>query len=175
MASRSRTWRTEEPVLKTGRVWRAGCIERCTSGSEGGGWISNTARCSGTGRLPYSGERLLALPPGRWDEAALCDWLAAFIGKGSSIDVPVREMPRYYQQLKAPTGKTDLLFLTDARCRLPDEVRERFLTWKRQAQARLTTLVIGGEPGDLALVSDSCHSVPALSPAEDAVGEALSF
>ena len=39
------------------------------------------------------GERLLALPPGRWDEGKLADWLCAFIGGGSSLDVPVREMP----------------------------------------------------------------------------------
>jgi uncharacterized protein with von Willebrand factor type A (vWA) domain len=34
-----------------------------------------------------SGERLLALPPGRWDELQLMDWLTAFIGKGSDLDV----------------------------------------------------------------------------------------
>src|SRR5262249_43553367 len=48
-----------------------------------------------------SGERLLALPPGRWDETALMDWLCSFIGRGSSLDVPVREMPRYYERLEA--------------------------------------------------------------------------
>jgi len=36
-----------------------------------------------------SGERLLTLPPGRWDEAALCDWLSAFIGGGSDLDLPI--------------------------------------------------------------------------------------
>ncbi len=49
-----------------------------------------------------SGERLLALPPGKWDEAALMDWLSAFIGHGSDLDVPVRELPRYYEALQAP-------------------------------------------------------------------------
>src|SRR4029077_15252746 len=60
-----------------------------------------------------SGERLLPLPPGKWDEIALLEWLAAFIGCGSTIDVPVRELPDYYAQLRAPKGKTDVLFLTD--------------------------------------------------------------
>src|SRR3954463_11522285 len=41
-----------------------------------------------------SGQRLLALPPGRWEEAKVMDWLEQFIGLGSSLDVPVREMPR---------------------------------------------------------------------------------
>src|SRR5437764_9912685 len=44
-----------------------------------------------------SGDRLLALPPGRWDELALLDWLAQFIGRGSTLDVPVRELPDYYE------------------------------------------------------------------------------
>src|SRR5581483_5153955 len=121
-----------------------------------------------------SGERLLALPPGRWDEAALMDWLAAFIGHGSDLDVPVRELPRYYEELKAPAGVTDVLFLTDAKCRIPDDVRHAFVRWKRAVQACLISLVVGNEPGDLADVSDEVHRVESLAVTEDAVGRALS-
>jgi uncharacterized protein with von Willebrand factor type A (vWA) domain len=121
-----------------------------------------------------SGERLLALPPGRWDEAALMDWLGEFIGGGSHIDVPVREMPRMYGQLRAPEGKTDVLFVTDALCRIPEDVQARFLAWKRQARARLITLVIQGEPGDLAALSDEAYSVGSLDVSEGAVGRVLS-
>jgi uncharacterized protein with von Willebrand factor type A (vWA) domain len=121
-----------------------------------------------------SGERLLALPPGRWDEPALLDWLSAFIGRGSSIDVPVRELPDYYRRLNAPAGRTDVLFVTDAQCRLPDEVRDRFNDWKREVRARLVTLVIGGSAGDLSSVSDEVHLVRSLAVTEDAVGRALS-
>ena len=122
-----------------------------------------------------SGERLLALPPGRWDEGALADWLCAFIGGGSSLDVPVRELPRYYSQLKAPAGKTDVLFVTDARCRIPPELRDTFLAWKQKVQARLVTLVVGGEPGDLARISDEVHTVETLSATEGAVERVLSL
>lgn len=34
--------------------WRAGCIERCKSGSEGGGWKSTVVRRQLAGRLPYN-------------------------------------------------------------------------------------------------------------------------
>jgi uncharacterized protein with von Willebrand factor type A (vWA) domain len=78
-----------------------------------------------------SGERLLALPPGRWDEAGLCDWLTAFLGMGSTLDVPVRELPEYYARLKAPRGTTDVVLVTDAVCRIPADARYRFLSWKR--------------------------------------------
>jgi uncharacterized protein with von Willebrand factor type A (vWA) domain len=121
-----------------------------------------------------SGERLLALPPGRWDESALMDWLEAFIGRGSSIDVPVREMPRIYRQLNAPVGKTDVIFLTDAQCRLPAELQQQFVAWKKAVRARLITLVIRSQPGDLSAISDEVYTVPALSVSEDAVGRVLS-
>jgi uncharacterized protein with von Willebrand factor type A (vWA) domain len=121
-----------------------------------------------------SGERLLALPPGRWDESALMDWVEDFIGRGSSIDVPVREMPRIYRQLNAPLGKTDVIFLTDAQCRLPAELRQQFVAWKKAVKARLITLVIRSQPGDLSAISDEVFTVPALSVGEDAVGRVLS-
>src|SRR3954469_4497325 len=81
-----------------------------------------------------SGERLLALPPGRWDESALMDWIEQFIGRGSNVDVPVREMPRIYRELNAPMGKTDVIFLTDAQCRLTTDLQENFVAWKRSVR-----------------------------------------
>ncbi len=122
-----------------------------------------------------SGERLLPLPPGRWDEARLADWLAAFIGRGSELDVPVRELPRMYADLKAPPGVTDVVFVTDARCRLAADVRDAFLAWKQSSRARLITLVIDNAPGDLAAVSDETHLVRSLTPDADAVGRVLSL
>ncbi|MFO0877570.1 MAG: hypothetical protein U0840_09360 [Gemmataceae bacterium] len=122
-----------------------------------------------------SGERLLPLPPGRWDEAKLMDWLCAFIGRGSNLDVPVREMPRIYQQLKAPVGDTDVIFITDCQCRIPESIRTDFLNWKQSVKARLLTLVIGSSPGDLAPISDEVHVVPSLAVREAAVGRVLSI
>jgi len=140
-------------------------------------WVARRQRrwCALVAYSGDSGERLLPLPPGRWDESRLADWLAAFIGKGSDIDVPVREMPRMYRELKAPTGVTDLIFVTDAKCRLPADLRAAFSDWKRAAQARLVTLVIDNPPGDLALVSDEVHTVRSLAPDSDAVGRVLSL
>jgi uncharacterized protein with von Willebrand factor type A (vWA) domain len=121
-----------------------------------------------------SGERLLALPPGRWDEAAATDWLEQFIGMGSSLDVPVREMPRYYEQLHAPAGVTDIIFITDALCRIPPDLREQFNAWKQQVKARLITLVIASTPGDLEAVSDEVHLVGSLAVSEAGVERVLS-
>jgi uncharacterized protein with von Willebrand factor type A (vWA) domain len=132
-------------------------------------WIALAAYSGDTG------ERLLALPPGRWDEAALLGWLCAFLGGGSSLDVPVKEMPRYYEQLRAPKGVTDVIFITDAICRLPAGVRDDFLAWKKQAQARLITLVIQSTPGDLSAISDEVHQVGSLDVSEAGVERVLSL
>jgi uncharacterized protein with von Willebrand factor type A (vWA) domain len=139
-------------------------------------WVARVQRrwCALVAYSGDSGERLLALPPGRWDEAALMDWLCAFIGHGSTLDVPVREMPRIYQQLKAPAGQTDVVFVTDAVCHLPADLRQRFMAWKRSVRARLTTLVIEDDPGDLQHVSDELHLVRSLSVTEAGVERVLS-
>jgi uncharacterized protein with von Willebrand factor type A (vWA) domain len=139
-------------------------------------WVARRQKrwCSLVAYSGDSGERLLPLPPGKWDGLAVLDWLSQFIGRGSSIDVPVRELPDYYARLKAPKGKTDLLFLTDAKVRLPADVRARFLAWKRSVAARLITLVIGSEAGDLATISDETHVVRSLGVDEVCVGRAVS-
>ncbi len=140
-------------------------------------WVARRRR-RWVGLVAYSGdsgERLLALPPGRWDEHALVDWVCAFLGRGSSLDVPVRELPDYYRRLGAPAGVTDILFVTDARCRIPADAAARFNAWRRSVKARVVSLVVGGDPGDLAAVSDECHRVAELAPDDPAVGRVLSL
>ena len=66
------------------------------------------------------------MPPGRWNETALCDWLSAFIGGGSDLDVPINELPRMYKEIGAPPGEIDLVMITDARCRIPTELQKWF-------------------------------------------------
>jgi uncharacterized protein with von Willebrand factor type A (vWA) domain len=140
-------------------------------------WIARQQR-RWCGLVAYSGatgERLLALPPGRWNEIAVMDWLAQFIGGGSSLDVPVRELPAYYQKLGAPVGKTDVILVTDALCRIPAKLQDQFCAWKRQVKARVISLIIQSEPGDLAAVSDEIHMVPSLAVTEAAVERVLSI
>jgi len=140
-------------------------------------WVARRQRrwCGLVAYSGDSGERLLSLPPGRWDEEKLMDWLVAFIGRGSTLDVPVREMSDYYRRLGAPSGVTDVVLITDAQARIPDDVAESFNTWRRSVQARVVALVVGGEPGDLGSVSAELHRVPALTPDGDAVGRVLSL
>jgi uncharacterized protein with von Willebrand factor type A (vWA) domain len=179
-----REYRSTEPVAKGPII-----LVVDESGSMGGdkghtakalalamAWVARQQRrwCALVAYSGESGERLLALPPGRWNEAALMNWLEPFIGRGSNLDVPVREMPRIYQQLGAPVGDTDVLFITDAICRIAAEDQVRFLDWKREVRARLSTLVIQSRPGDLSAISDEVHLVDSLSVSEAGVERVLS-
>jgi uncharacterized protein with von Willebrand factor type A (vWA) domain len=103
------------------------------------------------------------------------DWLAEFIGRGSNLDVPVREMPRYYEQLHAPQGTTDIIFITDALCRIDPNLQAQFNAWKQQVRARLITLVIASTPGDLTTISDEVHQVDSLAVSETGVERVLSI
>lgn len=138
-------------------------------------WIARRQR-RWCGLIAYSGdsgERLLALPAGRWDEGLLAEWLLGFLGAGSSLDVPLQEMPDYYQRIGAPAGQTDVLFITDAVCRVPRDIAERFKSWKTQVRARVLSLVIDSAPGDLEGVSDEIYETRSLGVHENAVGRAL--
>jgi uncharacterized protein with von Willebrand factor type A (vWA) domain len=84
-------------------------------------------------------------------------------------------MPRIYQQLQAPAGHTDVLFITDALCLIPADLQARFIEWKRSVRARLVTLVIDSAPGDLQVISDEIHLVQSLSVSETGVERVLSI
>ena len=122
-----------------------------------------------------SGERILPLPLGKWDEVALMDWLEAFIGMGSDLDLPVREMPKFYESLNAPKGKTDLIFLTDAACSISAKLAKTFIDWKKSVQAKLITLVIDSEPEDLAKISDEVHRIRSVDVSEYGIERILSI
>lgn len=125
--------------------------------------------------------RLLVLPRGRWDESAMLVWLEQFLGRGSHLDVPVRELPGLYEEMGAPRGKTDVIFITDAICRLSDRQVADFVAWKKAAQASVFSLIIGGradgydDAGSLNAVSDSLHRMPSLGLEEEGVSEVLSI
>jgi uncharacterized protein with von Willebrand factor type A (vWA) domain len=140
-------------------------------------WVARRQRrwCALVAYSGDSGERLLALPPGRWDELALLAWLEPFIGCGSNLDVPVRELPDYYARLGASRGETDVLFITDAICRVDREAQNRFSEWKATVNARLISLVLNEAAGDLASVSDEVHLVRTLDVSEAAVERVLSL
>lgn len=119
------------------------------------------------------------LPPGKWDEAALCQWLTHFYGGGTTCDVPFQQLPEVYwpefvgQGLKR--GKTDLIVLTDGVIDMRPEVTAAFLKWKEAEKVRLIGLVLNSAAGELAKVSDECYLIGKLGAEAEAVSRCLSL
>ena len=130
-------------------AWLARCQKR---------WCGIVSFSGGTGHS------VLALSPASSQTKELLDWSAAFIGGGSDKDLPVSEMPAIFGEIGAPEGKTDLIYISDAQLRISAKDAEAFLEWKASVKAKLTSLVIGSEPGDLATISDKVHLFETLHP-----------
>lgn len=113
------------------------------------------------------------IPPGKENPQELLAWLEHFYNGGTTLDVPLDVLPAKWEELGCPKGKTDIVCITDAVVGVPDDMRDRFLAWKRQEQVKMITLVLNSDPGNIGQVSDRVHCVRSLSLEEDAVGEAL--
>lgn len=122
-----------------------------------------------------SGHRVLALPPGRWNQVQLYSWLESFLGMGSDQDVPIAEMPAIFTEIGAPGGKTDLIYITDAELCISQKKASVFKAWKASVQARLISLVLNTAPGDLKSISDEVHTVSSLDPAEAGIKKVFSL
>jgi uncharacterized protein with von Willebrand factor type A (vWA) domain len=115
------------------------------------------------------------LPPERWNQVALLDWIQCFLGGGSDQDVPVQEMAAIFTEIGAPAGKTDLIYITDAELSISQKKATEFKTWKASVQARLISLVLNSDPGDLTSISDEVHLINSLDPAEAGIKKVFSI
>ena len=115
------------------------------------------------------------MPPGRWNQVQLYSWLESFLGMGSDQDVPVAEMPAIFSEIGAPAGKTDLIYVTDAELCISQKKASAFKAWKDSVQARLISLVLNTDPGDLKSMSDEVHLISSLDPAEAGIKKVFSL
>jgi len=130
------------------------------------------------GLVAYSGEsghRVLALPSERWNQVDLLDWLESFLGMGSSLDIPVSDMPAIFNELGAPAGRTDLVYITDAELRISEKKADAFKAWKCSIKAKLFSLVLNSSPGQLSSISDEVHLISSLDPAEAGIKKVFSI
>jgi uncharacterized protein with von Willebrand factor type A (vWA) domain len=134
-----------------------------------GRWCGLVAFSGGTGH------RVLSLPPERWKQVDLLDWLQSFLGGGSDQDVPVGEMAAIFKEIGAPVGKTDLIYITDAELSISQKKATEFKTWKASVKAKLFSLVLNTEPGDLKSISDEVHIISSLDPNEMGIKKVFSL
>jgi uncharacterized protein with von Willebrand factor type A (vWA) domain len=127
-----------------------------------------------------SGGHWVCCPPRKWNQDKVLDWLDHFFGAGSSLDVPIKELPNEYWSefisLGLPRGKTDVIFLTDAIVNCPAKASRRFLEWKKQENVKAYGIIIGNHgEGDFGQLCDRTWNVKNVDLDEDAVTSVLSI
>lgn len=130
--------------------------------------------------IGYSGGtegNLLAIPPNNsYNREYLLNWLSHFYSGGTTMDVPLVKLPTtYWEKVKPPKGKTDVIIITDAIVRVPEAMRNTFNDWKKQEKVRCISLILGHEAGELASVSDEVHLVKSIDTEETGVEKCLSI
>jgi uncharacterized protein with von Willebrand factor type A (vWA) domain len=121
----------------------------------------------------YAG-RYIVLPPNKWDETKLCDWLSSFYGGGTDVNYPLNTIPSMWDKLGVPKGKTDMILITDGELSVPEVIRKSFLEFKQREKVKLTSLIISYAPGSIQHVSDDWHLINGIDVSDVAVGKCLS-
>ena len=122
-----------------------------------------------------SGHRVLALPPNKWNQVELYAWLESFIGMGSDQDLPLKEMAGIFNEIGAPQGQSDLIYISDAQLKISQKKATEYNSWKASVKARLISLVLNTDPGDLSSISDEVHLISSLEPAEAGIKKVFSL
>lgn len=155
-------------------IWnaKAFALAMATLAKDQGRWCCLVGYSGGT-----EGTRL-ALPPGKWDQPKLLEWLEHFFNGGTDMDVPCSELPKWWgngDMADLPKGKTDVILITDAIVNIPPAMEATFNAWKKTEQVKCLSLVIGKDAGDLKKISDEVHLVTGISTSETGVTAALSI
>jgi uncharacterized protein with von Willebrand factor type A (vWA) domain len=122
-----------------------------------------------------SGHRVLSLPPERWNQVDLLDWLESFIGLGSDQDLPLKEMAGIFNEIGAPQGQSDLIYISDAQLKISQKKATEYNSWKASVKARLISLVLNTDPNDLTSISDEVHVISSLDPSEMGIKKVFSL
>ena len=86
----------------------------------------------------------------------MIDVASYFLGGGTDFQKPLSHVLDSIVAAHDTSG-SDVLFVSDGLCPLPEDFVRRFLEAKGRHNIRLTTVVIGGEAVSLAPISDSVH------------------
>jgi uncharacterized protein with von Willebrand factor type A (vWA) domain len=117
--------------------------------------------------------RTVTLPPGEDHQDAVIDWCSQMFSGGT--DPPVSIIPQLFQDVGAPEGKTDVIWLTDGHCSIPSNEVEAFNEFRRDHSVRSFCLGIGCHPGGFEEICDEIHTVDNLSVDSQEVESILSI
>jgi uncharacterized protein with von Willebrand factor type A (vWA) domain len=128
--------------------------------------------------MGYSGSanpNYVVLKPGESKQKELMAWLEHFYSGGTDLDIPVDVLPKMWNDLGCPEGKTDIIQITDAACHVPKNIRERFNDWKHEVQAKYFCIVLNDDAAEIELVADRIWLDRDIDVESESVGEVMSI
>lgn len=123
----------------------------------------------------------MCIAPGEWNQKQdqLMEWLCHFYSGGTTLDVPIVQLPEvYWKELDCPKGKTDVLLLTDDVVNCNAKQAAKFNAWKKEENVTCMTLLIGSDrlsEGGTSAISDRAWCIPSLDIESMAIKEILSI
>jgi len=117
---------------------------------------------------------VLVIPPGQNKTDEVLEWLEHFENGATDLCIPVDKLPAQWSSFGCPKGKTDIVQITDAICRIPSHVVDSFNAWKRTEQVRFLSIVIADAAGEAAKISDDCWVYNSMAASSDAINNILS-
>lgn len=75
-------------------------------------------------------ENHLCMPHDEWDEGELMNWIEHFFGGGTDFDV-LYHISQRWNEMDAPVGKTDVVFITDGHDAMSPEREEAWNKWRK--------------------------------------------
>jgi uncharacterized protein with von Willebrand factor type A (vWA) domain len=130
--------------------------------------------------IAYSGDtghRIVTLKPHAvWDTQGMVTWLADFLGGGSSHDIPLRELPDWWDDtIKPPKGKTDCVMVTDAEAHFTDQHFKKWNDFRRREQMRAVGLIVNNDGDALKPGFDEIHRVKSIDVDSPEIQSVLSI
>lgn len=123
---------------------------------------------------PYG--RTLCMPPGKWNQQTLIEWISAFDDGGTELTLLLDTLPnQYWAEFGCPKGKTDIITITDAAVRANPRLVKSFNQWRKDNQVKSYGLILDASPGDLRLVCDANWCLDDLDLSSDGVKQVLSI
>ena len=84
-------------------------------------------------------------------------------------------MEGIFNEIDAPQGQSDLIYISDAQLKISQKKATEYNSWKASVKARLISLVLNTDPGDLNSISDEVHIISSLDPSELGIKKVFSL
>lgn len=168
------------------------CVDE--SGSMNGARIENAkAFCLAMGLIAKMQKRWIAFvgfssfrqghkvcfPPNQWNQQELLSWILHFFSGGTDQQVPLVDLPfTYWKEFESKglqKGKTDIIYITDGEISVSDNVRDKFIEWKKLENCTVNCITIGAEPGGLQQVCDNVYLTNSLGIECEGVQQVMSI